>query len=318
MITERRIRAAIITTGIIAMSGCATGFRAGAPAGAINIIAHRGASAYAPENTLRAFSLAADMGADWFELDCTLTKDDHVIVIHDDSTERTAGKDKRVAAQTLAELKTLDAGAWKDPAFAGERLPTLAEALDLAKARNIGVYIEIKNSDDDMAIIGESILRAGDAPAFTPAMKHQLIGDLEKAKSRNLTLTRKVIELVRERRMQHQIVIQSFAPTVCAVALIEAPKLRTELLAAKDEDKPERWPMYLRWADLTQPAGFNTNAECLQPDVLAAMHQANRTVAIWTIDEEPDMQRFAQWGVNAIITNKPDRCLAVLKAMGKR
>jgi len=308
---------ALITTGIIAMSGCATGFRAGAP-GAVNVIAHRGASAYAPENTLRAFSLAADMGADWFELDCTLTQDEEVIVIHDDNTKRTAGKEKRVAAQTLAELKQLDAGAWKDPAFAGERLPTLAEALDLAKARQVGVYIEIKNSDDDMAIINDAIQRAGDVPVFSPAMKRQLIKDLEKAQSRNLTLTRKVIQLVRERRMQRQIVIQSFSPTVCAAALIEAPRLRTELLAAKDKDNPGRWPMYLRWAELIQPHGFNTNGECLQPDLLAAMHQANRTVAIWTVDEDPDMQRYAQWGVDAIITNKPDRCLAVLKAMGKR
>ena len=71
--------------GVVMMTGCATTYRAGAPEGSIDVIAHRGASAYAPENTLAAFALAAEQGADWFELDCTLTKDGEVIVIHDPS-----------------------------------------------------------------------------------------------------------------------------------------------------------------------------------------------------------------------------------------
>ena len=74
------------------MTGCVTTYRAGAPEGCIDVIAHRGASAYAPENTMAAFRLAAEQGADWFELDCTLTKDGEVIVIHDNDVERTTNR----------------------------------------------------------------------------------------------------------------------------------------------------------------------------------------------------------------------------------
>ncbi len=137
--------------GCVLMGGCMS-YRAGAPLGEVNVIAHRGASAYAPENTLAAFSLAADMGAHWFELDCTLTKDGEVIVIHDDTIDRTTGVEGVVAEMTLAELKRYDAGSWFDAKFAGERLPMLGEALDLGKDRRIGVYIEIKDSDDDRAL----------------------------------------------------------------------------------------------------------------------------------------------------------------------
>ena len=134
------------------------------------VIAHRGASAYAPENTLAAFQLASDMKADWFELDCTLTKDGEVIVIHDDTVDRTTPAEGRVADLTLAELKTLDAGTWRDPEFADERLPTLGESLDFAKGK-IGVYIEIKDSDDDSAL-REQILEG--APAPRPrALRHR-------------------------------------------------------------------------------------------------------------------------------------------------
>jgi len=301
------------------MTGCATpGFRAGAPEGAIDVIAHRGASAYAPENTLAAFALAADMKADWFELDCTLTKDGEVIVIHDSDIERTTGHLGRVKDLTLAQLKALDAGSWKDSTFAGEGLPTLAEALDLAKERQIGVYVEIKNSDDDNQLMTEIIHMTDGHDRLRPRIKRQLLSMIRDSGSRNFELTQKAIELVRDRDMERQIVIQSFAPIVCAVALIEAPEIRTELLASKDEKKPHHWPLYLRWAELLEPAGFNTNNDTLDEALLAQFHAQGMTTAVWTVDDEADMKRLAQWGVDAIITNTPDVCLQVLEAEGKR
>src|ERR1035437_6734016 len=102
--------------------------RSGQPHDAVGVIAHRGASAYAPENTLAAFDLASQMRAGWFELDCMLTRDGQVVVIHDDTLDRTTNGHGPVAAMTLAELKRLDAGSWKGPMFAGQRLPALAEA----------------------------------------------------------------------------------------------------------------------------------------------------------------------------------------------
>ena len=83
----------------------------------VAVIAHRGASAVAPENTLAAFETATAMGADGIELDCQLSKDGHLVVIHDPTLERTTGRSGLVKDFTLAELKQLDAGAWFDQQF---------------------------------------------------------------------------------------------------------------------------------------------------------------------------------------------------------
>lgn len=94
------------------------------------VIAHRGASAHAPENTLAAFRLALEQGADGVELDVQLSADGEVVICHDSSVERTTDGHGLIAQQSLAQLKQLDAGAWLNPAFRGERLPTLAEVFE--------------------------------------------------------------------------------------------------------------------------------------------------------------------------------------------
>ncbi|MDP6721144.1 MAG: glycerophosphodiester phosphodiesterase family protein, partial [Pirellulaceae bacterium] len=93
------------------------------------IVAHRGASYDAPENTLAAFRLAWRQGADGIEGDFYLTKDGQIVCIHDADTKRTAGVSRQVAKSTLAELRELDVGRWKDEEFAGERMPTLQQVL---------------------------------------------------------------------------------------------------------------------------------------------------------------------------------------------
>jgi len=300
------------------MTGCATTWQAGAPAGAIDVIAHRGASAYAPENTLAAFALAAEMKADWFELDCTLSEDGEVIVIHDNSVDRTTNGEGRVSRLSLAQLKQLDAGTWKAAEFAGERLPTLGESLDLAKELQIGVYVEIKNSHDDSSVMNKIIAMSEGHHRFRPSVKRQLLSMIRDSGSRNFVLTQKSIEAIRERDMERQAVIQSFSPIICTVARLEAPEIRTELLGGKDDEKPHRWPMYVRWAELMEVDGFNTNNGTLDEVLLAQFHADKMTAAVWTIDDEDDMRRLAQWGVDAIITNKPDVCLRVLEEEGKR
>ncbi|MFH1540128.1 MAG: glycerophosphodiester phosphodiesterase family protein [bacterium] len=111
----------------------------------ILVIAHRGASGYAPENTIAAFKRAIELGADMYELDCYLTKDGEIVVIHDDDVERTTNGSGKVSELTLGEIKKLDAGSWFGEEFAGESVPTLREALDLAKGK-ILVNIEIKEA----------------------------------------------------------------------------------------------------------------------------------------------------------------------------
>jgi len=128
------------------------------------LVAHRGASGYAPEHTIAAYTLALEQGADYVEQDLTLTSDGVLVCLHDDTLERTTdvetrfpdravvepGPDGQPARRwyandfTLAEIKTLDAGSWFDPTFAGERIPTFEEAIALVKGK-AGLFPELKS-----------------------------------------------------------------------------------------------------------------------------------------------------------------------------
>lgn len=301
----------------LVLAGCVTGHHAGAPEGAVDVIAHRGASAYAPDNTLAAFRKAMELGADWFELDCHLTRDGALVVMHNGDVDDTTDGTGPIAGKTLAELKKLDAGSWFDPAFAGERVPTLAEALDLAKDR-IGVYVEIKGSGDDRRLMDGIVRAATGHKELTPALKREISGLIEDSRTRNLELTRKTIAEIRARHMKHQVVVQSFSPVVCFIARTEAPDLRTEFLGSDPKDEPGRWPQYLEFGYLIDTAGFNINHEALTSERLAGFHQVGKSVAVWTVDDEALIRQYAQAGVDAIITNKPDVCVRVLKEAGKR
>jgi glycerophosphoryl diester phosphodiesterase len=107
------------------------------------IIAHRGASSYAPENTIAAFDLALQMGACHLELDVHLSRDDFLVVLHDDTVDRTTNGSGPVASYTLAALQALDAGAWFGEAFVGARIPTLADVLRRYQGR-AHLHIELK------------------------------------------------------------------------------------------------------------------------------------------------------------------------------
>ena len=159
----------VALAGIAALTGYA-GVASGAGQGGATatmskpwLIAHRGASAYAPENTVPAFRLAADQHAAFVEFDLQLTKDRQIVCLHDESLERTTdvedvfpdrfrtvtgsgGAPTRrwlLADFTLAELRTLDAGSWFGPSFRGTRIPTFAETIDSLRGRS-GLFIELK------------------------------------------------------------------------------------------------------------------------------------------------------------------------------
>jgi glycerophosphoryl diester phosphodiesterase len=108
------------------------------------IIGHRGAKASAPENTLASIGKAHQQGAMWVEFDVKLTSDGVPILIHDATLERTTSGQGEVCNRSLQDIRRLDAGRWFGPSFAGERVPTLAEALDLMAARNMGFNLEVK------------------------------------------------------------------------------------------------------------------------------------------------------------------------------
>lgn len=107
------------------------------------VIAHRGASSYAPENTIAAFDLAVEMGARHLELDVHTTSDGHVVVIHDDAVDRTTNGSGPVASHSLAALARLDAGSWFQGSFAGARIPTFSDVLERYKGR-AHLHTEIK------------------------------------------------------------------------------------------------------------------------------------------------------------------------------
>ncbi len=117
----------------------------------VMIQGHRGASAYAPENTLPAFRLAVEMGADGIECDIHLTRDGHFVVCHDHTVDRTSDGKGEISDMTLDEIKALDFGAKFDARFAGTKAPTLEEMLDVVKDMKV-INIEIKRFEHEMGL----------------------------------------------------------------------------------------------------------------------------------------------------------------------
>jgi glycerophosphoryl diester phosphodiesterase len=108
------------------------------------IIGHRGACGYAPENTLESIKAAAEMGCEWVELDVKLTKDCVPVIFHDETLERTTNGSGNMADITFAELQSLEAGSWYGDSFAGIKIPTLEEAIDVILKHKLGLNLEIK------------------------------------------------------------------------------------------------------------------------------------------------------------------------------
>jgi len=123
------------------------------------IIAHRGASHDAPENSLSAFKLAIEQGADGFEGDFFLTCDCKIVCLHDEDTERVAGTKLSVTRTPLARLLSLDVGSWKDPKWKGERMPTLQDVL-AAVPKGKKVFLELKSSSEIVCPMAREIERS--------------------------------------------------------------------------------------------------------------------------------------------------------------
>ena len=108
------------------------------------VIGHRGAKAYAPENTLASIHTAADMGIEWVEIDVKLTKDGVPVIFHDEDLHRCTGVSELMADKTWAEVREMDAGSWFGDSFIGEKIPSLEDALNAVIERGLGLNLEIK------------------------------------------------------------------------------------------------------------------------------------------------------------------------------
>lgn len=135
------------------------------------IIAHRGASGYAPENTMSSFRKALSMNADGIELDVHLTKDGHLVVCHDERVDRTTDGKGFIKELTLSEIRQLDAGSWFNEQFKGERIPVLEEVFDLIKCKDILLNIELKSG-----------------PIFYDGIENQVIDMIRKYKMEERTI----------------------------------------------------------------------------------------------------------------------------------
>jgi glycerophosphoryl diester phosphodiesterase len=133
------------------------------------VIAHRGASGHAPENTFAAFQRAVELGGTFIETDLHVTRDGRFVAIHDDTVERTTNGSGDVRNFTLDELREVDAGMWFDRTFMGERIPTLEEVLEFSREHDVVFYLELKYA----AVWG---------------MDHALVAALQKAQSAPRTI----------------------------------------------------------------------------------------------------------------------------------
>lgn len=246
------------------------------------VIAHRGASHDAPENTLAAFNLAWQQGADGAEGDFYLSADGQIVCIHDADTQRTAGENLRVAHSTLAELQQLDVGSWKSAKFAGERIPTLSDVLQTVPRGKL-FYIEIK--------CGPEII-----PALVDLLhsQHSVAFD--------------------------QLRIISFNTEVIAAAKQQLPAIKAFWLTGYKEQQPEdgaienHAPQFTPTAQTvletlaaTRADGLGSNANVNVVDALYAdaLRQAGYELHVWTVDDREVAKRMHALGALSITTNLP-------------
>lgn len=236
--------------------------------------AHRGACDVAPENTLAAFDAAVVAGADGIELDVTRCATGEVVILHDDTLDRTTNGSGRVEALSFDALRRLDAGSWFAPQFAGERIPTLDEALELAGQRLL-VNIEIK-SVRPLASTGIEELVAAS---------------------------------VRARGLQERVIISSFNPAILRRMCRLAPELARALLYAPDLPIVLARAWLRPWV---QPRALHPLFSMVDADYMAWARRKGYRVNVWTVNEESDMAALIGLGVDGIITNHPRRLRELL------
>ncbi len=244
----------------------------------IIVTAHRGFSGEAPENTLAAFRAAIDAGCDMIELDVHLTRDGEVVVIHDDTLERTTSGRGTVAGKTFAELRGLDAGAWFDPRFSGERIPALAEVLALTRNR-ILVNIELKKGKN-----------------FPYTMEE---------------LADRTLRVVEMAVMADQVLFSSFDPAAVERIRERNPRLPVALIVEKPWMKPAE-----AGGGTIYPV-LNCRTTVLNEENIRRAHAGGIRVHVWTVNTQKAMARFIALGVDGIITNHPDRLIALLQGTTK-
>ena len=249
------------------------------------VVAHRGGNGLWPENTFLAFREAATLGVDVLEMDVHSTKDDVLVVLHDDTVDRTTNGVGAVRDLTLAEIQALDAGYhWTADDGAshpyrgeGARVPTLEEVfLALPEQR---MNIEIKQFDPP--------------------------------------ITELLCRTIRERHMEERVLIASFDPTAMAAFRVQCPKVATAATAPEIRLFLTMHTIYLGNLFRGVADGFEVppsmgELEIVTPDFVGEAHGHNIRILVWTVNEESEMKRLLDLGVDGILTDYPDRLMRLL------
>lgn len=228
------------------------------------IMAHRGAKDIAPENTLAAFQAACDLGADAIELDVTRCASGEIIVIHDDTVDRTTNGTGRVDELPWETLRTLDAGSWFDIRFQGERIPLLEEVLEHFGHR-IRLNIEIKSRG-----------------------------------WRSDGIEAEIATLLRRRGLVEHAIISSFSPMALWRMRYAASEIPRALLYAEEMPLPLRRAWARHWV---APHALHPHYSMVDAAYMAWARRKGYRVNVWTVNDPADMQRMADLGVDAIITD---------------
>ena len=255
---------AIVIAGVVA-AGWAHAERPRA-----RFISHRGESMRAPENTMAAFREAVESGADGFECDVYLTRDNQIVCLHDGTAKRTGGLDVKPSQATLAELQALDAGSWKGPQFKGERMPTLDEALSLARD-GFEIYVEIKCGTEILPRLAEVIAAE---PKATP----------------------------------ERVLFICFNAEVIAAVRRQFPAYRAYWLTAtgprKDGKPGPTIEQIIAKAKACQASGVDMqDSVAITPDFIRTVKEAGLSAHIWTVNREPRSRALADMGVETITSD---------------
>jgi glycerophosphoryl diester phosphodiesterase len=244
------------------------------------IVAHRGSSNTAPENTLAAYELAWEQGSHAAETDVRLTADGQVVCLHDDTLERTTGVDRPLTEMTLAEIHRLDAGSWKSPEFADEPIPLLSEVLAITPPGAL-FFVEIKTG-----------------PETVPA----------------------IVDVIRASGIGNQIVVIAFNSEVLDAVhdLMPEMPLLWLLGAPKDPETDEPLPIDPDKVHIAARSGFtgiNVSFYGVHEGLVEACEERGMELAVWTVDDVARTEEFLEMGICGITTNVPDVMLGAFAPM---
>jgi len=244
------------------------------------IIAHRGASGSAPENTLASFKKAMEMGTDAVELDVHLSSDGELIVIHDNTLDRTTTLKGNIKEHTLKEIKTADAGSWFGAEWKGEPVPTLDEVLNTVNGK-VKVVIEIKDGSD-----------------VYPGIEQ------------------KTIETIKRRGAEDWCILQSFSDVAVNKMLETKTTMPVYKLVVGNvpglplyNDGKMHWGSAYHYKTI---AGINPQQKFACKRIVNKLHKRGQQIYVWTVNDEKVMKKLLRWGVDGIITNYPEKLKRVM------